>query len=386
MSKKFDTKTFIKKSLEVHKDKYDYSKTEYINAHIKVCIICNEHGEFWQTPNAHLKGKGCPKCGNIKRSISQRTTLGDFIEKARNVHKDKYDYSKVEYINNSTKVCIICNEHGEFWQTPSNHLAKQGCSKCQNRATNTEEFIEKARNVHNNKYDYSEVVYIRSNKSVCIKCPIHGEFWQTPNNHLRGKGCPVCGHIRSNESKSKTFLYFKEKANIVHNNKYDYSNVVYRKYTDKVPIICPEHGEFWQKFSNHLMGNGCPECAESHMEKEIKMFLIKNNIEFEEQKKFDWLKNEKTKLPLILDFYLPDYNIAIECQGGQHFRPIELFGGKETFNNTLERDKIKKNLCESKGIEIMYYANKESKIPKTWDLYEVITEKQNLLDKIRRTS
>lgn len=386
MPKKFDTKLFITKSSEVHNNKYDYSKVEYINAHTKVCIICPEHGEFWQTPNAHLNGKGCPKCGYIKRSISQRSSLDEFIKKSRKFHKDKYDYSKVEYVNNLTKVCIICPEHGEFWMIPSNHLRGQGCPKCQNKVANTEDFVQKAKKIHKDKYDYSKVEYIRSNKYVCIICPEHGEFYQTPNNHLRNRGCPKCGNIRTNESKLKPLDYFIQKANNVHNNKYDYSQVVYRKYEEKVYIICPEHGGFWQKFSNHLMGNGCPKCMESHMEKDIKTFLIKNNIGYEEQKKFDWLKNEKTKQPLILDFYLPEYNVAIECQGGQHFRAVNMFGGEETFNNTVERDKIKKNLCESKGIEIIYYANKKSKIPKTWGLYEVITDKQKLLDRIRRTS
>ena len=112
------TEEFIKKAKEIHGNKYDYSKVEYKNTSTKVCIICPEHGEFWQTPNHHLQGHGCPKCKNEKIRKRHTHNITIFIEKARKVHGDKYDYSKAEYINASTKVCIICPEHGEFWQTP----------------------------------------------------------------------------------------------------------------------------------------------------------------------------------------------------------------------------------------------------------------------------
>ena len=131
-------KEFIEKAKEVHGDKYDYSKVEYVNNHTKVCIICPEHDEFWQTPNNHVHGQGCPYCykqgigkkiKNEKR-IKIKTIKKDFVEKAKEIHGDKYDYSKVNYINRNTKVCIICPEHGEFWQTPKNHLCGQGCPHC----------------------------------------------------------------------------------------------------------------------------------------------------------------------------------------------------------------------------------------------------------------
>lgn len=120
-----NTQDFIKKAQEKHGDKYDYSKVDYKNAHTKICIICPEHGEFWQTPTSHLQGTKCPKCSGKFHYTTQ-----DFIEKAKQIHGDKYDYSKVEYKNNSTKVCIVCPEHGEFWQTPVNHLTGNGCPNC----------------------------------------------------------------------------------------------------------------------------------------------------------------------------------------------------------------------------------------------------------------
>lgn len=121
-NKKLTTEEFIKKAREVHGNKYDYSKVIYNGLHKKVCIVCPEHGEFWQEAGSHLKGRGCPICWYKKNGNSCRKSLEVFIEQARKIHGDKYDYSKVKYINSFTKVCIICPEHGEFWQTPVHHL------------------------------------------------------------------------------------------------------------------------------------------------------------------------------------------------------------------------------------------------------------------------
>lgn len=131
--------------------------------------------------------------------MSKRLTTEGFIEKAKKLHDNKYDYSKAEYVNTNTKVCIICPEHGEFWQTPSNHLQGKGCPKCKGKNKTTEEFIEKANIIHNNKYDYSKVEYKSNRTKVCIICPEHGEFWQTPHEHLHGCGCPKCKNIKWNK-------------------------------------------------------------------------------------------------------------------------------------------------------------------------------------------
>lgn len=119
--------------------------------------------------------------------------IDNFIKRAREIHGNKYDYSKVEYVNNHTKVCIVCPIHGEFWQTPQSHLSKNGCLECGGRKKiTTKQFIEKSRKVHGNKYDYSKVEYKNNSTKVCIICPIHGEFWQTPSMHSKGQGCPFC--------------------------------------------------------------------------------------------------------------------------------------------------------------------------------------------------
>jgi len=240
---------FIEKAKKVHGDKYDYSKVKYVNARTNVCIICPIHGEFWQTPDAHIRGARCPSCAGIKQ-----LTTEEFIRRAKKIHGDKYDYSKVNYVNSSTKVCIICLEHGEFWQLPFVHLKGSGCPRCVGKYMTTEEFIRKAREVHGDKYDYSKVKYVDGKTNVCIICPIHGEFWQLPGNHLIGKGCSKCA------GKNMSTEEFIRRAKKIHGDKYDYSNVNYIKSREKVCIICPIHGEFWQTPNAHLRGQGCPIC------------------------------------------------------------------------------------------------------------------------------
>ena len=194
---------FIEKAKKVHGDKYDYSKVEYVNAKTKVCIICPEHGEFWQTPNTHLSGKGCIHCGNASSAKKRKTNIEEFIKKSNIVHNNKYIYTAINYINNKTKIRIICPEHGEFWQRPDHHLMGCGCPKCmitriRNILTsNNEEFIEKANKIHKNKYDYSKSNYVNNRTKICIVCPEHGEFWQSPDKHLMMEGCPKCSHKTS---------------------------------------------------------------------------------------------------------------------------------------------------------------------------------------------
>ena len=225
----------------------------------------------------------------------------DFVSLARSVHGNKYDYSKVECVmNNKSKVCIICHEkdkngdeHGEFWQRPNDHLSGCGCPMCGNNfRKTTEKFILEAKRVHGDRYDYSKVEYVRAHKKVCIICPTHGEFWQEPCNHLNGSNCPYCNC----GNKSKMELY-------------------------------------------------------------VRYELEKNKIKFEQQKTFDWLKYERS---MFLDFYCGEYNFAIEVQGDQHYVPVMRFGGEADFKIRVERDKIKKQLCENHGIKLFYITKKNN--------------------------
>lgn len=359
---KYSKEDFIQMAKNTHGERYDYSKVEYSGMRkSKVCIICPEHGEFWQLPYSHLMGHGCPKCKATRASKLLKRDEEDFLNQAKKVHGDKYDYSKIEYANNVTKICIICPEHGEFWQTPKHHLCGQGCPKCAGvYKSNTNDFIEKARKIHGDKYDYSKVRYVNAVTKVCIICPEHGEFWIKPNNHLCGQGCSECGIVsRGLLSRSNT-SQFIEKARKIHGGKYDYSKVDYIKNSEKVCIICPEHGEFWQTPREHLSGYGCAKCKTSYLEKELINCFEKAGISYQYEKRFSWLGRKS------LDFYLPQYHVAIECQGEQHYKPIKYFGGADKFQKTILRDQKKKEECESHGVKLLYFTHENTSFPNTF--------------------
>lgn len=306
MPLKYNTDTFIEKARRIYGDCYDYSKTEYLNSVTKVCIICHEkdkygceHGEFWVRPGDFLiKKSSCRKChGNYKPK-----DINEFWKRLLDkypVYKDKYEIADDEvYINNKTKIKVFChethkkgNEHGEFCITPCDLVNGYGCPICGNNLKKTtKQFIEGAKEKHTDRYNYSKVKYVDAHTKVCIICLKHGEFWQTPNNHLNGSGCPHC----NSENKIKK-------------------------------------------------------------EEEITNMLRERKINFLSQKTFEWLKYKKN---LYLDFYLPQYNCAIEYQGEQHFKSVERFGGEKDFEIRKTRDEVKRILCEKHGVKIFYLRGK----------------------------
>ena len=218
-----------------------------------------------------------------------KLTKEEFIQRARKVHGDKYDYSLVEYKNAQTKIKIICPEHGVFEQTPAHHIhRKQICRKCAGFArSSTEDWIKKAKEVHGNKYDYSLVEYKNNYTKVKIICSEHGVFEQNPNNHISKKrGCAKC--VSRYNYSSKEFI---ENAREIHGDKYDYSLVEYKNAKAKVKIICPEHGLFEQNADHHINHkSGCPTCSESKGEREVRLFLENNNIHYKSEHIFKDLK------------------------------------------------------------------------------------------------
>jgi very-short-patch-repair endonuclease/ribosomal protein L36 len=199
-NKRLTTEEFINRANKLHNYKYDYSLVVYKNAWTKVDVICSVHGTYKQRAYSHLGGQGCITCSGKKKN-----TVEDFSKKGKKVHGDKYDYSLVDYKNNKTKVKIICPIHGVFEQTLNNHL-KYGCSDCGGtKKLNTDNFISKSNEVHNNKFDYSLVNYKNNNTKVEIICPKHGSFKQRAGDHMRGVGCPGCNSSKG-EIKVKNFL------------------------------------------------------------------------------------------------------------------------------------------------------------------------------------
>lgn len=309
--------------------------------------------------------------------VNKKTTE-EFIRKLKTVHGDKYDYSNVNYVNNKTHVILICPNHGKFSAEPRHLLEGQGCKECfkerQSKAKTLtqEQFIEKANKIHNNKYDYSITNYSGYRKDIDIICPIHGKFTQNAGDHLRGCGCKECGKkIMWDNRGRETVEEFVEKAKLLHGDRYDYSKVKYIDAKKPVTIICKKHGEFIQTPSNHLLNCGCPKCAKSKMVNEVIKILDKNNIKYTLEQTFDWLTINGNKLRL--DIFLPDYSTAIECQGKQHFEPIEYWGGLENLKKTKQYDEIKYNLCEKNNIKILYYTNLKN-INEEKTIYKNITD------------
>ena len=244
-----ETRKCIAKARVVHGDLYDYSMTVYTHGNGYIIVICRIHGPFVTTATKHIgkQARGCTKCNAEQR----RKTTAQFIEEARAIHGDTYDYSKTVYKGCKEKTTIICRIHGEFEQDPSTHLQGKGCPE--NHRKSTEQFIEQAIAVHGRYYDYSKVVYVNSTTPVIIICPEHGEFSQTPDSHLANHGC------RKNHMMLRS--EFIRRCTEKHNSKYDYSLVVYLAVRFYIDIICPIHGKFTQKAQAHLNGHGCWKCA-----------------------------------------------------------------------------------------------------------------------------
>lgn len=290
MSRRKTKEEFVAQARIVHGNTYDYSLVDYKDTNSKVTIICPIHGEFQQTPKKHLQGQKCPKC-------SGKLTIEERLEKAKEIHNGKYDYSKVQYVNAKTPVTIICPIHGEFQQNLDNHInGKCGCPKCANKNITTEEFIEKSRKIHGDKYDYSRVIYRNNRTPVEIICPEHGSFLQTPDSHLQGKGCIECGKKHMG-SPYNTEIFIKKAKQIF--PKYDYSKVKYINSITKVIVICPEHGEFEIQPSSLLQGHGCPKCSRKYNTAED---FIKRAKEIHGDKynysKLKWI-NSQTKVEII---------------------------------------------------------------------------------------
>jgi hypothetical protein len=195
--------------------------------------------------------------------MTRRVDTTDFIERARRKHGDRYDYSKVVYVAARQKVSIICPEHGEFEQTPSNHCTGYGCPGCGgNKRLTLSKFIERANKVHNGRYDYSRVEFKNVESKIEIICPIHGPFYQRLATHLKGLGCDACGRIETGKKLSHNIDRFLEDARRAHGDRYDYSEVKYVNALTKVKITCPVHGAFAQNPASHIRGVGCPKCGD----------------------------------------------------------------------------------------------------------------------------
>ena len=377
--RKLTTEEFKKNYREKFGDLYDLSKAEYINNKTEIIAICPIHGEFKKRPDLLMDGAKCPKC-----SKTAKTSEEEFIVKAKYVHNNFFDYEMGSFINVSSPVGVICPIHGLWHPKANNHLNGANCPKCNREGTshlitklpkknkstktyNTEEFKNKVIGLYGNIYDLKNVIYIDNRTPITVGCKIHGNFQITPNHLLSGRGCPKCSgnyHYTTEEIINE----FKK----VHGDKYIYSGSCYCRTHDNIIVTCPIHGDFEISPSNHLKGQGCPKCNNNKLESEIRLMLDEQGIKYNyRERKIPWLKG------LELDFYISDKNIAIECQGIQHFEPVDIFGGEEKFIHTIENDNIKRKLCEENGVRLLYYSNLAIEYP-----YQVFENKEELLKEI----
>ena len=349
---------------EVHGKKYNYSKVDYQGNDTEVIIICREHGEFKQLPRTHKRGNGCQQCANKNRGIQKKQTASEkFIKESIEKHGDYYDYSKVDYQGAHTKVIIICPKHGQFKQSPSNHLQGYGCQKCgvfnsHQKANKTkEEYLNEAKEKlaeNFNSFDYSKTEYVNCHTNIKIICKIHNiEFIQNPCSHLKNCiGCEECKKIKKQEIANKQKLSNEEfiiKSQKIHNNKYDYSKTNYINTYDKVIITCPKHGDFEMSPSNHIhktKPQDCPKCKSVGYSKKQIQWLdfvsILNNITIQHA-----VNNKEHKIENIgkIDGYYEENNTVYEFHG-------DFFHGNPMIFNILDNNAI--NTLTKKSYSELY--------------------------------
>lgn len=254
--------------------------------------------------------------------MSVKFTTEEFIINSNKIHKSKYDYSLVDYEKSSKKVKIICKKHGEFEQRASNHLRGRGCYFCKkSKMYDTDKFIELSEKLHNNRYRYTKTIYNGSHKDVVITCEKHGDFNQSPTNHLRGKGCGEC----ATEDSRLMLNDFIIIANKKHNFKYDYRLVDYKNIRTKIIIVCNIHGDFKQVPKNHLNGQGCPRCGD--------LFGVKEN------KWLDLLGVSERQVRIgryVVDGFDPITNTIYEFNGDFWHGNPDLYN-PEDYNSVLKK-------------------------------------------------
>ena len=292
--------------------------------------------------------------------MTRKLTKEEFVKKCQSVHGDRYDYSDTIYIDMRHTVDVRCPKHGIFTQMASEHVRRTGCPKCANEHRNdtnrvtTDKFIKRARKVHGDKYDYSLVDYKYSREPVeiiCKKCGTH--FFQAPNSHLIGSGCPNCALLEQSLSLRHTTEMFIEKAKKVHGDRYSYEHTEYVKDNMPVTITCRKHGDFQQIANAHLQGCGCPRCSISRGEEKVMLCLDKLGINYETQYKINneslFCENKR----MYLDFFIPSLNVAIEYQGEQHYRPTGFVDNEERFAHQQERDNSVRCYCNEHNIKLI---------------------------------
>ena len=350
---------FISQAKEKHREEtYDYSEVVYVNHTTKVKIGCKIHGLFEQKAGNHLRGDGCIKCAGIYTPSTE-----EWIEKAESKHgKGKFDYSEVEYKNAYTEIIIGCKTcDKKFKQTPTSHMHSEiGCDWCRKKHVyTTDEFIEEARKIHGERFDYSKVEYKSALEPIIIICRTHGEFLQTPSDHKnQGSGCKKCSNVYS-----PTTEEWKGWARDIWGDEYDYSKVEYKYASEKIIIVCKKHGEFECSPNNHIHATnptGCPSCVRKG-EGLVAEFLKSELYEYSKEWNSSFLGSKR------MDYQVPKINTCFEIDGLQHFKQVWNWKSPEDQRGN-DIDKMKK--CVDNGISIIrIYQPSITRIDDTWKIY-----------------
>ena len=372
MSARFDKEQFIAKSKSLYgDDAFDYSEVEYVNGYTEVTLICKKHGRMSITPNKHFDiVGGCPLCSKEKRRKRPLMSNDEYKSLVVKLHGDKYDLSKVEYRGMREYVTATCPIHGDFTLTAYDFANKRGCGKCgiENRAKQsgqtksgkktkrenltTERFISEAKKIFGDCYDYSVTDLKQKDEKgrIRIICPKHGEFLQNPYSHLHGHGCSKCGREQTAKTQSMTTEQFIEKANRIHDFKYDYSETVYSGSLNDVEIICPKHGKFTQTACVHLAGHGCKKCADEFNSSN----LLSSTDEFiEKAKKIHGEDNDYS----LVEYRGAKEPVIIICKNGHRYPQMpnkHLSGHSCPFctNNVSHKETELAEYIKSLGLEI----------------------------------
>ena len=315
------------------------------------CEICNAPLsiiERYRTSNLRYR------CGKHAKS----TLLSKQAIFQANVHG--YQLHNVsEYMSTTDTLTVECSEHGQFTCQVSYFLDNHKCQRCYHDnqfgkfRVSENEWLTRSKAIHQDKYCYKKSKYTGTVNAVEIECPIHGIFVQNAGVHMRGHGCSKCSNEKNQQNLTFTAEEFIEKANLIHQNKYDYTKIVYSGGRNRVKIICPTHGEFEQVAYYHLAGNGCQKCG-------FEISTYKSSAEYEI---IDFLKSLGVTnivhswwgMGTEIDIYLPDHNLAIEYDGIYWHSSNSI----DTDNHMSRKHLKKTTLCEENGIQLFHILDLE---------------------------
>lgn len=287
-------------------------------------------------------------------------TQEEFIRRCYEKYGNDFDYSLVNYENPKSRIKIKCNTCGQVFEVRADHFLydkrKGCCPLCKyeflrkNFSFTKEQFVDKAKKLYGDVYDYSSVNYVNMHTPVIIIDRDGNSYSIVPMIFLNGT---FRRKKRIKDTKTERGILFIEKSKKIHGNKYDYSKVSYINARTRVKIVCPIHGDFEQKPYHHVSGVGCPYCNRSLGEEKVEKVLKDYNIKFLKQHK---LKNENifcVNNYFYVDFFIPTQNIVIEYNGQQHYQATGYFGGEKKLQYTKERDMALRQYCKEHGIKLI---------------------------------